>query len=114
VHELGIAQGILDSAVTAATEAGAERINTVSVSIGHLTEVMEDALHFAWQAVSGGTLAEGAGLEVMMLAASSECALCGHEWEHGRYDGAQCPACRGYIVSLLRGRELKIDSIDID
>lgn len=114
MHELGIAQGILTSAITAAEDADAFRINIVEVSIGELTEVMEDALQFAWEAIRGGTIAEGATLEVTMLTAESQCALCGHRWEHGRYDGAQCPSCSGYIVSLIRGRELKIDSIDID
>jgi hydrogenase nickel incorporation protein HypA/HybF len=114
MHELGIAQGILDSAITAAKDAGATRINEVDITVGELTEVMEEALHFAWDAIAPGTLAEGASLNVTMVGGISKCALCGHEWEHGRYDGAQCPECKGYIVSLVRGRELKIDSIDID
>jgi Zn finger protein HypA/HybF involved in hydrogenase expression len=27
---------------------------------------------------------------------------------------SSCPSCGGWVVMLLRGRELKIDSIDID
>lgn len=114
MHELGIAQGILDSAISAAEGADAVRINVVNVTIGELTEVMEDSLQFAWEAIRVETIAEDATLNVTMLTARTRCAVCGHEWEHGRYDGAQCPSCSGYIVSLVRGRELKIDSIDID
>lgn len=114
MHELGIAQGILSSAITAAEGAGATRINSVNVTIGVLTEVMEDSLQFAWEAIRAETMAADAELSVTMLAASSRCALCGHEWEHGRYDGAQCPTCGQYLVSLVRGREMKIDTIDID
>ena len=114
MHELGIAQGILTSAITAANDAGATKINSVNVTVGVLTEVMEDSLHFAWEAIRVETMAEDASLNVTMLTATSRCALCGHEWEHGRYDGAQCPSCDQYLVSLVSGRELKIDSIDID
>lgn len=114
MHELGIAQGILSSALKGAEDAGGTTINTVSVSVGQLTEIMEDALQFAWEAIRAGTMAESATLEITMLTAESRCAVCGHTWEHGRYDGAQCPSCNGYIVSLLRGRELRIDTIDID
>ena len=114
MHELGIAEGILGSAVTAARDAEAVRINTVTVTIGELTEVMEDALQFAWDAICPGTLAEGATLEVHMTRARSRCAECGSEFEHGRYDGSKCPSCGSMFVQLLTGRELKIDSIDID
>lgn len=114
MHEMGIAEGILSSSLDAAVEADAVRITKVRVTIGVLTEVCEDALQFAWEAIRPGTLAEDATLEVTMVEASSRCADCGHEWTHDRYSGAQCPSCGGWLVRLLRGRELKIDSIDID
>lgn len=114
MHEMGIAEGILSSAITAAEEAGATTINEVDITVGVLTEVMEDALQFAWEAIRTGTMAESAVLNVTMLDARSRCADCGHEWGHDRYSGAQCPSCNGYLIRLLVGRELKIDSIDID
>ena len=114
MHELGIAEGILSSALTGAEGAGATRINEVDITVGVLTEVMEDALQFAWEAIRVGTMAEDAVLNVTMLDARSQCADCGHEWVHDRYSGAQCPSCSGYLMRLLSGRELKIDSIDID
>jgi len=114
MHEMGIAEGILASAITAAEGAAATRINEVDVTIGVLTEVMEDALQFAWEAIRGGTMAEDAVLSVTLVDARSRCADCGHEWTHDRFSGAQCPSCEGYLVSLLQGRELKIATIDID
>ena len=114
MHEMGIAEGILSSSITAAEDAGATKINEVDITVGVLTEVMEDSLQFAWEAITPGTMAEAAVLNVRMLEARSQCADCGHEWEHDRYSGAQCPSCSGYLIRLLTGRELKIDSIDID
>jgi len=114
MHELGIASGILNSAIDAAEGANAVRINAVDVSIGAFTEVMEDALQFAWESLRTGTMAETARLNVTVLEGCSRCADCGHEFAHGRFDGARCPACDSYLIQLVRGRELKIDSIDID
>ncbi|MBN1192610.1 MAG: hydrogenase maturation nickel metallochaperone HypA [Coriobacteriia bacterium] len=114
MHEMGIAEGILASAIEGAGGASAKRINSVNVTIGELTQVMEDALQFAWEALRTGTIAEGAELNVTMLGARSKCADCGHEWFHDRYSGARCPSCESYVVLLLQGREMKIDSIDID
>ncbi len=114
MHEMGIAEGILSSSLDAARDAGATRITTVNVTIGRLTEVMEDALQFAWEAITPETIAQDAVLQVTFVEPRSICADCGTEFDHGRYDGARCPACQGYVVRLLQGRELKIDSIDID
>jgi Zn finger protein HypA/HybF involved in hydrogenase expression len=49
-----------------------------------------------------------------MVPARSRCLDCENEFGHGRYDGTRCPACEGYIVELLTGRQLMIDGIDID
>ena len=114
MHELGIAEGILGSAIDAAQGAGGSKINSVDVTIGELTEVMEDALQFAWEAICPGTRAEGSVLDITMVPATSRCADCAHEWVHDRYSGARCPSCGGWVVMLQQGREMKIDSIDID
>ena len=114
MHELGIANGILTSSVGAAEREGAVCINSVDVTIGALTEVMEDALQFAWECLRAGTMAEDAALNVTMLEANSRCADCAHDFTHGRFDGGRCPACGSYMVQLVSGRELTIDSIDID
>ena len=114
MHEAGIAAGILRAVIDAAEQARAVRVNQVDVTVGVLTEVLEDALQFAWEAATPGTLAEGATLVVTMVPARTRCLDCGYEFGHDRYDGRQCPACRGYVVELLAGRELDVDGIDID
>ncbi|MDZ4167914.1 MAG: hydrogenase maturation nickel metallochaperone HypA [Coriobacteriia bacterium] len=114
MHEAGIAAGIMTSAIDAAGKAGGSRIVTVDVTIGVLTEVLEDALQFAWDAAIVDTIAEGSTLAVTMIPARSRCLDCGHEFGHGRYDGTRCPSCEGYVVELVTGRELVIDGIDID
>lgn len=114
MHEMGIAEGILTSSLDAARQASALRITAVNVTIGDLTEVSEDALQFAWEAIVPGTLAETSTLTIMMMRATSGCADCGHEWEHDRYSGSQCPACDSFAIMLRSGRELRIDSIEID
>ena len=111
---MGIAAGILGSAIDAAGRAGAGRILTVDVTIGVLTEVMEEALQFAWDAAIADTIAAGSTLAVTMVPAKSRCLDCGHEFGHDRYDGRQCPSCSGYLIELLTGRELIVDGIDID
>lgn len=113
MHEMGICDGILTAAVQAAEGAGASRITRIEVSIGELTEVMDDALRFAFDALRRGTMAEDAVLAVNYLEARSQCTECGSEFRHDRFD-PKCPECGSYVVTLVQGRELRIDAIDAE
>lgn len=113
MHEMGITEGILAAAIEAAEQEGGARINEVRVTIGELTEIVEDALQFAFEALRAGTIAEGATLVVAHLGARSRCPACGTEFDHGRFD-SQCPQCDNPFCEPIQGRELRIDSIDYD
>jgi len=113
MHEMGITNGILASAVEAAEAEGATRINSVTVSIGDLTDIVEDALQFAWEALTPGTMAEGGVLIVVHVPATSRCLQCGAEFEHDKWN-MLCPKCESFLVEPITGRELRIDSMDVD
>jgi hydrogenase nickel incorporation protein HypA/HybF len=113
VHEMGITQGILASSFEAAENAGAERITEIRISVGELTEVVDFALQFAFEALTPGTMAEGATLVVNHVGARSHCNDCGTDYDHDRFQMI-CPACGSLSVTLLQGRELRIDSIEAE
>ena len=113
MHELGIMTGVLDAVTKSAHEAGAVRVLKVSISVGEMTEAIEDALMFAFEALSEGTLCEGAELEITMVRPKSRCLECGAEYEHDRFH-MLCPECNSFATELIAGRELQIDSIEVD
>ncbi len=113
MHEMGIAQGILDAAVDAANDDGGRPITEIHVSVGELTMIVEFALRFAFDSLREGTLAEGAELVVNAVPARSRCDECGHEYTHDRFQ-MLCPACGSLAVTLLAGKELQIDYIETE
>jgi hydrogenase nickel incorporation protein HypA/HybF len=113
MHEMGIVSGILTASVETAARQNATRINEIHVRVGELTEIVDDALQFAFEALSPGTLAEGATLVVERVGGRSKCVECGTSFAHGRFD-VECPECHSYFCELVGGRELEIESIDID
>lgn len=113
MHEMGICQSILTAAFEAADEAGATSISAIRISVGELTEIQDFALNFAFDALSPGTMAEGATLEISHLSPRSRCQDCGKEYDHDRFEMV-CPGCGSFAVELLQGRELQIDSIETD
>lgn len=113
MHEMGITQGILSAAFEAAEGAGASRVTAIRVSVGDMTEIVSTALEFAFEALTPGTMAEGATLVITQVGAHSRCNDCGIEYDHDRFQ-MLCPECGSFNVELLHGRELQIDSIDTE
>lgn len=113
MHEMGVTTEVLRTVVDAATEAGGTRINSVTLTIGELTEIVPDALQFAWEALTPGTLAEGAELRIVETGGRSVCLQCGVEFDHGRFD-RRCKACESFATRVIVGDELMIDHIDVD
>ncbi|MCL1798065.1 MAG: hydrogenase maturation nickel metallochaperone HypA [Eggerthellaceae bacterium] len=113
MHELGIMTGVMEAVSVSARDAGATKVLKVSLSVGVMTEAIEEALRFAFEALSEGTFVEGADLEITMVSPKSLCLECGTEFSHDRFHLA-CPACEGFATKLTAGREMQIDSIEVD
>lgn len=113
MHEMGITQGILAASFDAAKAEHAVRINEIRISVGELTEIQEFALQFAFETLRQDTMAADATLVVTHIPPKSVCHQCGHEFAHDKWD-LSCPVCGGLICEVVEGRELRIDSIDID
>jgi hydrogenase nickel incorporation protein HypA/HybF len=112
---MGVTQEVLRAVIEASENAGATRVNIVHITIGELTEIVPDALQFAWEALTPGTLVEGAVLEVRETGGRSLCLQCGHEFDHGRFDRrCTAPACGSYATKVIVGDELTIDDIDVE
>ena len=116
MHELGIMTGVLDAVQTSAEQAGADKVLKVSLSVGEMTEAIEDALRFAFEALSEQqeyALCAGAELDITMVRPRSRCLECGAEYEHDRFH-MLCPECESFATELIAGREMQIDSIEVD
>lgn len=113
MHELGIMTGVVDSVTQAARHNGATKILKVSLAVGEMTEAIEDALQFAFEALTDrDPFFEGAELCITMVEPRSRCLECGTEFAHDRFH-VTCPACGGF-AELIQGKDLRIESIEVD
>ena len=93
MHEVGIVNGILDTVIRAALGAGASRAVLVTLRIGDMTEVVREALDFAWETFRDeDSLTRGCELAVEEVHPQSECLDCGEVFEHDRFH-CRCPQC---------------------
>lgn len=116
MHELGIMTGVMDTVCQSAREAGATKVTSVTLSIGEMTECVYDALVFAFEALRDlpeYALCSGAELEANLIQPESVCLECAEVYKHDRFH-MLCPACGSFATELIAGRELQIDSIEIE
>lgn len=113
MHEMAIAQGVLDIALDSAVSHGAGRVLVIKIQAGEMTEVEPEALRFCFSALAAGTAAEGAALEIEVLPLVGRCRDCGREFRVERYRFL-CPACGSAGVEIVSGRELRVEHLEVE
>lgn len=116
MHELGIMTGVMDTVCASAKEAGALSVTSISLSVGEMTECIHEALVFAFEALQElpeYSLCAHAKLDVNIIQPESVCLECGERYKHDRFH-VLCPVCGSFATELLSGREMQIDSIEIE
>ena len=118
MHEISVASGILDRAIAAAEEHGADRIDALTIEIGRATHVNPDQLVFCLEAITEDTPAEGAVVrtETIEPVAACDCGWRDEPNDLGLVGGfapdVRCPEC-GDRTELVRGRECRLASIEV-
>ncbi|RME16071.1 MAG: hydrogenase maturation nickel metallochaperone HypA [Alphaproteobacteria bacterium] len=112
MHEMALAESVVSIAEREARRAGAERITSVRLEIGALSHVVPEAMRFAFSAVSRGSLAEGARLDILRVPGRAWCHDCGREIEISAL-GDACPACGGYSVQVTGGQEMRVKDLEV-
>lgn len=112
MHEMSIMESALEQALDHVRTTGVGRLQVLRLRVGTLSGVVPEALRFAFEALTPGTLAEGAALDIDEVPARFWCAACEREFEAGDLF-AQCPVCRTPSRELRAGRELELTSLEI-
>ncbi len=112
MHEMAIAEGILDIALDYARRNDAGRITKAALLVGEMAGVELESLAFCWSALAKGTIAEGADLAVTRVPLRGRCGACGRERAVERYNFI-CPDCGG-TLEIISGRELRVDYLEME
>ena len=110
MHELSIADAVLQ---IADRHAAGRRVTRVELRVGHLRQVVPDALDFAWQLVTQGTPLDGAELVMEEMPATVRCEACGAESTLEAFPPA-CRECGSLSVEVAGGDELLVDSLELE
>jgi hydrogenase nickel incorporation protein HypA/HybF len=87
-------------------------VEQVTVRIGHLRQVVPDALLFGWELLTDPTVLKGAELVIEQVPATVSCAQCGAETTLD-LPVLACGSCGSFEVTLLTGDEFLVVSMDL-
>ena len=115
MHEMSIAQSLLQMAEDEIARQGCTRLEVVNVTYGSLSGVVPESLQFCFEVMVQGTPHEGARLELTELPLRLRCTACGKVFGGEGQDALwlPCPGCGeqfGHVVE--QGKELYLSRLE--
>lgn len=109
MHEMALAQAVVDLALEHAESA---KIRTIRLVLGALSHVDPRALEFGFDVVAKGTAAEGAKLAIERPPGTAWCVDCSASVEVSAH-GEPCPRCGGFKWMLTSGDEMRVVELEV-
>jgi len=114
MHEASIAQSIIENLERRIVEGQiAGRVCCVYLMVGRLTAVVPDNLQFMFGVLARDSVLNDARLEIELVPVRARCRTCRAEFEiEDIY--FLCAACGSANLDILSGRELLIESVEVE
>ncbi len=113
MHELSLAQGILQIIRTEQEKRGFGRVLEVSLKVGEYSGIVPRCLEEFFPIAAGDGVAKDARLRIETLPAVFRCTDCGFEGRPDR-ERACCPGCGGEHIRMVSGREFYVENLVVE
>ncbi len=113
MHEMSIAQSLIDIARNEMEKHGVTVLKSVRVQIGQLSAIVPDSLSFCFNVMTSGTDLEGAELIMEIIPLRGACRTCKREFEIKDY-AFLCPDCGSTEIDAVSGQELSIVDLEVE
>ena len=113
MHEMSLAEGIVQLVEDAARADGCSRVKAVWLEIGQLAAVEIEALRFCFDAVTRDSIVEGARLEIIETQGQGWCMKCeSNVAVTALYE--PCPVCGSYQIQVTGGSEMRVKEFEVE
>lgn len=112
MHELSIAQNILEIVREHVSEERSAEVQAIKIRVGELSGVVAESLEFCFSAMVGDTALKNAVLKIERMPARLHCSTCGNSCA-GVGLVVCCPGCGGRGIELVSGTELQVIDIEV-
>ncbi|GHO97342.1 putative hydrogenase nickel incorporation protein HypA [Reticulibacter mediterranei] len=114
MHELAIAQSIVEVVMAQASECRATHVKSVRLQIGEASGIMTDSLTFSFEMLTSlDPLLDGTQLLIENIPHVARCRTCAQEFAVVNLV-SQCPLCQQWSGDIISGTELQIQEMEIE
>ena len=113
MHEMSLAEGVLQIIEGAAQKQNFSRVRTVWLEIGQLAGVEAEAMKFCFDAVMRDSIAQDAELVIIELPGQAWCMACS-DTVHVQALFDACPKCGSHQVQVTGGNEMRVKELDVE
>ncbi len=110
MHEMMVAENLLTTISDEAEKHNAKPVSA-KISCGTLNPVNDEALCFAFEAITRGTLCEGVKLEIEHKPIQGQCKNCNQNFDV-ELSSPRCPKCSSEDFELLPDAPLILEKIE--
>lgn len=108
MHELAIAEQIVQVVMTHVETQAIEHVSSVHIQVGEATGVVADSLTFSFEMIASSTPElVGATLLIDSVPYRAKCRRC-HQEFHVKHFIVQCPTCETWEADVISGKEFKV------
>lgn len=112
MHEMSLAEGVLQLLEDAALKQEFSKVTVVWLEIGALSGVEVEAMKFCFDAVTRDSIADGARLEIISLPGTGWCMECASTVPMTEAYG-ECPQCGSYQLQVTGGTEMRVKELEV-
>lgn len=113
MHELSIAQNILEIIQQSVSQDELVDVRVVRLKVGTLSGVVADSLDFCFSAIAAETPLAKARLDIEQIPFTVHCNSCQKTSVNG-LGFVVCPECGSVETNVISGRELQVAEIELD
>jgi hydrogenase nickel incorporation protein HypA/HybF len=113
MHEMGIANSVLEAVRTEMVRHPGTYPCRVGVRIGEMAAIDQDALRFCFEAMVLDTDLESLELGIEVCPRRHRCQVCGRDFVVRDYD-SRCPQCASLETTFMSGDELELAYLEVE
>ena len=113
MHELALAEGIINIVESEKEKNGFDRVLEISLRIGEYSGVIPSCIEEFFPMAAKGTAAENARLVMNIVKAEFECRDCGFRGTLEKHT-ARCPTCGSTAIRMTAGREFFVKNLIVE
>ena len=113
MHEMSLAESVLQIINDSAAAENFQRVRSITLEIGKLSAVEPDAMRFCFDAVTRGSIAEGAELQIIETPGVGVCIECGAEVAMQEKYGI-CTDCGCAHLKITGGDQMRVKDLIVE